>query len=86
MSGGRVGDQFGTQSRSTMGKDSGGDIARGSGFTIGSKSGCAFKTGDQVRAEVSDLGTVLCIKYLSDHGTFMEGDRIEAYVKPDGVA
>lgn len=78
MSGGRVGDQFGTQSRSTMGKDSGGDI--------GSKSGCAFKTGDQVRAEVSDLGTVLCIKYLSDHGTFMEGDRIEAYVKPDGVA
>lgn len=62
----RVGDQSGTQSRSAMGKDSGGDIARGSGFTIGSKGGCAFKAGDQVRAEVSDLGTVLYIRYRSD--------------------
>lgn len=62
----RVGDQSGTQSRSAMGKDSGGDIARGSGFTIGQKGSCAFKVGDKVRAEVSDLGTVLYVKYLSE--------------------
>jgi len=62
----RVGDQSGTQSKSVMGQDSGGDIARGSGFTIGQKGSCAFKAGDMVRAEVSDLGTVLYIKYLSD--------------------
>jgi uncharacterized protein YdeI (BOF family) len=62
----RVGDQSGTQSRSAMGKDSGGDIARGSGFTIGQKGSCTFKAGDKVRAEVSDLGTVLYVKYLSD--------------------
>jgi len=68
MSSERIGDQSGTQQRSAMGKDSGGDIARGSGFTIGSK-GCAFKTGDKVRAEVSDLGTVLFIRPLSDKDT-----------------
>jgi hypothetical protein len=68
MSGERIGDQSGTQSRSAMGKDSGGDIARGSGFTIGSKAGCQFKTGDRVKAEVSDLGTVLYIKQISDKG------------------
>ncbi|HKN87052.1 MAG TPA: hypothetical protein VJV04_09350 [Nitrospiraceae bacterium] len=62
----RVGDQSGTQSRSAMGKDPGGDIARGSGFTIGQKGSCAFKAGDKVRAEVSDLGTVLYVKYLSE--------------------
>lgn len=66
QSGERVGDKSGTQSRSAMGKDSGGDIARGSGFTLGSKGRCIFKTGDQVRAEVSDLGTVLYIKTISD--------------------
>jgi len=66
QSGERVGDQSGTQSRSAMGKDSGGDIARGSGFTIGQKGSCAFKEGDKVRAEVSDLGTVLYVKYLSE--------------------
>ena len=69
MSGERIGDQSGTQSRSTMGKDSGGDIARGSGFTIGSKGGCAFKAGDKVKAEVSDLGTVLYLKQVSDKDT-----------------
>jgi hypothetical protein len=68
MSGDRMGDQSGTQQRSAMGKDSGGDIARGSGFTIGSK-GCAFKTGDKVRAEVSDLGTVLFIRALTEKET-----------------
>jgi hypothetical protein len=68
MSGERIGDQSGTQSRSALGKDSGGDIARGSGFTIGSKAGCQFKTGDRVKAEVSDLGTALYIKQISDKG------------------
>lgn len=65
----RVGDQSGTQSRSAMGKDSGGDIARGSGFTIGQKGSCTFQAGDKVRAEISDLGTVLYVKYLSDQET-----------------
>ncbi len=68
-SGERIGDQSGTQSRSALGKDSGGDIARGSGFTFGSKGGCAFKVGDQVRAQVSDLGTVLYIKTVSEKDT-----------------
>ena len=62
----RVADQSGTQSRSATGRASGGDIARGSGFTIGQKGSCAFKVGDKVRAEVSDLGTVLYVKYLSE--------------------
>jgi uncharacterized protein YdeI (BOF family) len=66
MSGERVGDQSGTQTPSTLGKDSGGDIARGSGFTIGPKGDCAFKVGDKVKAEVSDLGTVLYLKQVSD--------------------
>jgi hypothetical protein len=66
MSGERMGDQSGTQTSSTLGKDSGGNIARGSGFTIGPKGGCAFKVGDKVKAEVSDLGTVLYIKSISD--------------------
>lgn len=69
MTGERMGDQSGTQSKSAMDKDSGGDIARGSGFTIGSKGGCRFKTGDKIRAEVSDLGTVLFIKAISDRDT-----------------
>lgn len=83
MSGERVGDQSGTQSRSAMGKDSGGDIARGSGFTIGSKGGCTFKTGDKVRAEVSDLGTVLYIKAISDKETRSQQAR-SGQMLPDG--
>jgi len=62
----RMGDQSGTQSRSAMGSESGGDIARGSGFTVGPKSGCQFREGDKVKAEVSDLGTVLLLKKISD--------------------
>ena len=61
-----LGDQSGTQSRSTLGTESGGDVAKGSGFAIGPKSGCAFKVGDHVKAEVSDLGTVLFIKMISE--------------------
>ena len=59
-----LGDQSGTQSRSTLGSESGGDVAKGSGFAIGPKSGCAFKVGDHVKAEVSDLGTVLFLKMI----------------------
>jgi len=69
QSGERIGDQSGTQSRSSLGKESGGDIARGSGFTVGPKGKCQFKTGDRVHAEVSDLGTVLFIKQISDRDT-----------------
>jgi uncharacterized protein YdeI (BOF family) len=62
----RMGQQSGTQSSSAMGQHSGGDIAKGSGFEVGSKSGCTFKTGDKVKAEVSDLGTVLFLKKTYD--------------------
>jgi hypothetical protein len=82
MSGERIGDQSGTQTRSTMGKDSGGDIARGSGFTIGSKGGCQFKAGDKVKAEVSDLGTVLSIKQISDRNPRQE-QRASGQMVPD---
>ncbi|OQW32283.1 MAG: hypothetical protein A4E19_19840 [Nitrospira sp. SG-bin1] len=37
------------------------DVARGSGFQIGH---CAFKEGDQVRVEASDMGTATTIKQL----------------------
>jgi hypothetical protein len=38
------------------------DVARGSGFRVGE---CAFKVGDQVRVESSDMGTATTIKHLS---------------------
>ncbi|WP_447976707.1 hypothetical protein [Candidatus Nitrospira bockiana] len=72
MSGERIGDQSGTQPRSALGKESGGDVALGSGFTIGPKTGCAFKVGDKVRAEVSDLGTVLYIKQIGRRDTLSQ--------------
>jgi uncharacterized protein YdeI (BOF family) len=81
MSGERIGDQSGTQTKSTRGKDSGGDIARGSGFTIGSKGGCQFKAGDKVKAEVSDLGTVLYIKQISDGAR--QDQRASGQMLPD---
>jgi hypothetical protein len=37
------------------------DVARGSGFQIGQ---CAFKEGDHVRVEASDMGTATTIKQL----------------------
>ena len=42
------------------------ETAMGSGFQIAPPGGCAFKSGDRVKAEVSDLGTVTTLKYLSD--------------------
>jgi hypothetical protein len=40
------------------------DVARGSGFVVGGKD-CAFKAGDQVRVEASDMGTATTITQLS---------------------
>jgi exosome complex RNA-binding protein Csl4 len=39
------------------------ETAMGGGFQIAPQSGCAFKPGDRVKAEVSDLGTVTTLKY-----------------------
>jgi len=62
----RIGDQSGTQSPTALGEHSGTDIARGSGFEVGPKSGCAFHVGDLVKAEVSDLGAALLVKRISE--------------------
>ena len=62
----RLADQSGTQSPTTLGQHSGGDVAVGSGFQVGDQSGCDFKVGDKVKAEVSDLGTALLLKKLSE--------------------
>jgi len=62
----RHADQSGTQSQTTLGPHSGGDVAVGSGFQIGEQSGCDFKVGDRVKAEVSDLGTALLLRKLSE--------------------
>lgn len=42
------------------------ETATGSGFQMGQSSGCAFKAGDRIRAEVSDIGTVTTIRYLAE--------------------
>lgn len=62
----RIGNQSGTQPATAMGTESGGDVALGSGFLFTSSKGCRFTIGDKVRAEVSDLGTVLFLKQLPD--------------------
>jgi hypothetical protein len=41
------------------------DVAKGSGFAIGSKEGCAFKVGDQVKIEASDTDTATTIQQVS---------------------
>ena len=82
--GDRIGDQSGTQTPSALGKDSGGDIAQGSGFSIGSKGGCAFKAGDRVRAQVSDLGTVLYIKGITDEDIKLRQTRSGQTIYRDG--
>jgi hypothetical protein len=42
------------------------DVARGSGFVVGSKEGCAFKVGDHVKIEASDIGTATTIQQLAE--------------------
>jgi hypothetical protein len=39
------------------------ETAAGSGFKIGD---CSFKQGDKVKAEVSDVGTVTTLKFVTD--------------------
>jgi hypothetical protein len=41
------------------------DVAKGSGFQVGSKGGCKFNVGDQVRIEASDMGTATTIRQLT---------------------
>ena len=48
------------------------DVARGSGFVVGGKD-CAFKTGDQVRVEASDMGTATTITQLSSGSGGVKG-------------
>jgi len=43
------------------------DVAKGSGFVVGSKEGCAFKVGDHVKIEASDMGTATTIQQLAAH-------------------
>ena len=42
------------------------ETAAGTGFRIGPGSECQFKPGDKVKAEVSDVGTVTTLRYLSE--------------------
>ena len=51
------------QSRQGQRKD---ETATGSGFQMGPSSGCAFKAGDRIKADVSDIGTVTTIRYLAE--------------------
>ena len=41
------------------------DVAKGSGFAIGRKEGCAFKVGDQVKIDASDTDTATTILQVS---------------------
>jgi hypothetical protein len=41
------------------------DVAKGSGFALGSKGDCAFKVGDQVKIESSDTDTATTIQQMS---------------------
>jgi hypothetical protein len=41
------------------------DVAKGSGFAVGSKEDCAFKVGDQVKIEASDTDTATTIHQVS---------------------
>ena len=41
------------------------DVAKGSGFTLGSKEECGFKVGDHVKIETSDTDTATTIQQMS---------------------
>ena len=41
------------------------DVAKGSGFALGSKDDCAFKVGDSVKIEASDTETATTIQQMS---------------------
>lgn len=42
------------------------ETAMGSGVQMGQGSRCSFRAGDRVKADVSDVGTVTTIRYLSE--------------------
>jgi hypothetical protein len=42
------------------------ETASGAGVQMGSEGECQFKTGDKVKAEVSDVGTVTTLRYVTD--------------------
>jgi hypothetical protein len=44
------------------------DVAKGSGFALGSKEDCAFKVGDHVKIEASDTDTATTIQQLGNSG------------------
>ena len=41
------------------------DVAKGSGFSLGSKEDCGFKVGDHVKVEASDTDTATTIHQVS---------------------
>lgn len=51
------------------------DVARGSGFVVGSKEGCAFKVGDHVKIEASDIGTATTIQQLAQDSSEFQGAK-----------
>ncbi len=51
------------------------DVARGSGFVVGSKEGCAFKVGDHVKIEASDMGTATTIQQLAHDSSDSHSSR-----------
>jgi hypothetical protein len=44
------------------------DVAKGSGFALGSKEECAFKVGDHVKIETSDTDTATTIQQMNQSG------------------
>ena len=44
------------------------DVAKGSGFALGSKDECGFKVGDHVKIETSDTDTATTIQQMSQSG------------------
>ena len=49
------------------------ETAMGSGVQMGQSSGCSFRAGDRVKADVSDVGTVTTIRYLSEPKSSQRG-------------
>ena len=65
-------DQSNTSGRQRMQGQRPDETAAGSGFKAGD---CSFNTGDHVKAEVSDVGTVTTLKFIPE-------DQIQGHVRP----
>jgi exosome complex RNA-binding protein Csl4 len=60
------------------------ETARGSGFALGR---CDFKPGDHVKADVSDLGTVTTLKFISDSSLTRSAGSFESHrIQTPGTA